>query len=254
LNRFKIWQTNSTAVKNIILPLGLLTVTLPVFAQSERKDIRAGNELYRQEKYADAQSKYLEAVEKNQNTLEGAFNIGDAMYKQNKYEEAANQFNSLTSRTTDKKDLSKIYHNLGNSYLKGNKYKESIEAYKNALRNNPGDMDTKYNLAYAKQKLKEQQQQQNQDKNEDQKEQDKNEQKDQKKDQQKKDEQKQNEQQKEEKGDEKKEQQQQPKEGQLSKEDAQRLLDAINNEEKNVQDKLKKKKAKVNKMEIEKDW
>ena len=148
-------------------------------------------------------------------------------------------------------------------------YAKSVEAYKNALRNNPSDAGTKYNLAYAQQKLAEQQKQKNEEKEEkDDKEnkekdepQSEDDQKKEKEDQDQKDkkeddkksesEQNQNEKTKEE---EQQEQEKQPQPNQISQEDAKKLLDALKNEEQNVQNKLTKNKMKATRINIEKDW
>lgn len=211
-------------------------------AQEEKKFIREGNKLYENKKYAEAEKSYQQSLKKNNNSYKGNFNLGDAYYQQGKYEEAAQQFQLLTHKGTSKDTLSKAYHNLGNALLKTRKYEESINAYKNALKNNPNDEDSRYNLAYAQRMLRQQQQQQNKDNKDN---------KDQKNDKDKKDDQdKKNKQNKEQEQKDKQEQQK----NQISKEDAQRMLDALQNDEKNIQDKVKKGKVKGVKVEIEKDW
>lgn len=245
-------------MKNVSVILFLL-LSFTAFSQEDKKLLREGNKLYNEQKYIEADSLYRKGMEKAP-SVEGAFNLGDALYKQGKFDEAAQQFQTIASQDVDKEIKSKAYHNLGNSLLQSKKYEESINAYKNALRTNPSDEETKYNLAYAQKKLiQQQQQQQNQDQNNDQK--DKN---DQKQDQQnkekqeedKKDQQKQDEQQanddKKDKGDEK--QQNQPKPDDISKEDADRMLDALNKDEQDLQKDLQKKKVKVAAVKIEKDW
>ena len=178
--------------------------------------------------------------------------MGDALYKQEKYEDAINQFNSLAELDLSKEEKAKIYHNIGNSLMQGEKYKEGIDAYKNALRNNPNDMDTKYNLVYAQKKLDEQQQQeQDQDKD---KEKNEDENKDQDKQDQEKDknEDKKDQEQDQDKQDQdQKEQQQQP---QISKEDAERLLKALAEDEKDTQQKVKEQQAAAAKVKNEKEW
>ena len=235
--------------------LGVL-IFLPAvgFSQQERKFIKEGNQFFENKKYKEAEKSYQQALKKDKESYKATFNLGDAYYKQQKYEDAAQQFQALTHRATSKDTLSKAYHNLGNALLQSKKYEESINAYKNALKNNPNDEDTRYNLAYAQQQLKQQQQQQqNKDQNKDKKDQnkkekdDKKDKKDDKKDQNKKD----NEDQKKDQKKKNKKQQQQP--DQISKEDAQRLLDALQNDEKNVQNKAKKGKQGI-KVKIEKDW
>ena len=227
-------------MKKLIFILLCIGFSKNIEAQNENKHIREGNNLYEDGKYTESQSSYLKALEKNSKSYSGAFNLGDALYKQEKYEEAANQFNVLSQSAPDKISKAKAFHNQGNSLLKAKKLEESINAYKNALKNNPKDEDTRYNLAYAQQMLRQQQQQQ-QDNKDDKKEQDD-----------KKEEQKKDQEQKDKKEEQKEQEQQQPKE-QLSKEEAKQMLDALNNEEKKVQDKLNKKKTGV-KVQIEKDW
>src|SRR3989339_2087025 len=142
----------------------LVLIAVNVFAQKERKYIRKGNKEYEKENYQNSEVEYRKAIDKDKNSYHASFNIGDALYKQEKYEEAANHFNELTGTKLPNDDASKIYHNIGNSLVKGQKLKESIDAYKEALRKNPNDMDTKYNLAYAQNMMKKQQEQQDKDK------------------------------------------------------------------------------------------
>jgi len=221
-----------------LLAFGFWLITVSSgLAQSDKKLIREGNKSYDNKKYSDAEVSYKKSLGKNQKSYEANFNLGDAYYKQGKYDEAAKQFELLKSETKDKKTEAAALHNLGNTLLKNKKYQESIDAYKQALKLNPNDEDTRYNLAYAQAMLKQeqqrqQQQQQNQDKNNKDK-------KDQK--QQPKPEQKQEQAQK---------QQEQKKE--ISKEDAERILQALNNDEKEKH----KKKAKVvaTRVRIDKDW
>lgn len=228
-------------------------------AQHENKSIRKGNQFYQDKKFSEAEKKYKEALSKNKESNEAQFNLGDALYEQKKYDQALEQFNVTAKNSNDKKLQAQAYHNLGNSYLQNKKYEESINAYKNALKMNPDDDDTRYNLAYAKSKLMQQQQQQqqkdNKDKkdnkdNKDQENKDKNNQKDQDKKDNKEQDNKDNEQKKQ-KEDEQKQAQQNPK---MSKEDAERLLNALNNKEKDLHDKLKKKATQGVRVQIEKDW
>ena len=254
-------------MKNLFLIVIFILFSVQLFAQKERKFIRKGNE-YFNSAYSDSTKKdtadfskaevsYRKAIEKKPESFDAAFNLGDALYKQKKFKEASNQFQTLASNQKDKQKLAQTYHNLGNSLLQSNKLEESIEAYKNSLRSNPEDMATKYNLAFAQDKLKKQKQQQknqkqnkqnkdqkdNKDKkNKDKKNQDKNKQ-DKQQQQQKQDQQKQN------------QKKQQANQNKISKEDAKRLLEAIQNDEKQVQKRLKKEKAKKSKkVNIEKDW
>jgi len=207
-----------------------------VFGQSGKKYVREGNRNFYEKEFEESEVSYRKAINKEPDLFDANFNLGDALYKQEKFDEAATNFGGLTNRVESKKELAKAYHNLGNSFLKSQKIEQSIEAYKSSLRYYPDDQETKYNLSYAQDLLKKQQQQKkNQKQNQDQK---------QNKDQQ---EQNKNEQQKD-----KQEQQKQPQK--ISKEDANRLLNALANDEKKIQEKVKKAKAKAQRIQTEKDW
>jgi len=137
----------------------LLFFSYPLIAQKENKHIREGNDLYTEGNYQDAEIEYMKALEANPDSYKGQFNVGGSIYKQDNFEDATTIYNNLITKARDKKSMADAYYNLGNSLLKAQKLDESIEAYKNALRNNPTDSDIKYNLSYA-QKLKQQQQEQ----------------------------------------------------------------------------------------------
>ena len=240
----------------------MAALPLAVQAQQDKKSILEGNAYYRQQQYDEAAAAYQRSLGHNgPNGLEsivGNFNLGAAWYKQQKLDDAIQQFTDIAESATDKNLKAKAYHNLGNALLESQQLEESIEAYKQSLMNNPKDDETRYNLAYAQEKLKEQQQQDNQDQqdqnndeNKDNQDQNKDNQ-DQNKDEKNKDQGDQDEnkdqQNKDEKnkdqGDENKDNQEpQSQPGQLSKQDAERLLEAMNQEEKNTQEKLKKKKG-----------
>lgn len=207
--------------------------SLSSFAQEEKFLVNQGNDAYNDGDYIQAQEKYDEALAIDPNISLAEYNTGDVLYKEQKFAEAIEKYKTLTETLEDDELRSKAYHNLGNSYLEAQQYDQSVKALKNSLKLNPSDEDTRYNLAYAMDKLKQQQEQQKQDQNKDQnKDQDKDKQ-DQNKDQQ---------------------DQQQPQPNQMSKEDAERMLDALNNDEKQVQKKMKKKKGKGANEKIEKDW
>jgi Ca-activated chloride channel homolog len=222
--------------------LTLIFLTVSGFGQKDLKLIREGNKLYDQGRFKDAEMDYRKALDLNKESDKGKFNLGTAIYKEKNYNEATKIFEDLSGKQFDKQTKAKIYHNYGNSLLESKQYEQSIAAYKNSLLNNPSDKDTKYNLEYAKAMLKkqqqQQQQQQKQDKNQD------------KKDQQKKDQENQNKDQQN--TDQSKNQQQDQKK--ISKEDADRMLEALKNSEKKTLDKVKKSKAKVQQAGIEKDW
>lgn len=236
---------------NIVLCNILLIVSVSLNAQGDKKYIREGNREYEKSKFSESEISYRKAIDKNKQSPDAVFNIGDALYKQNKFEDAGKQFIENTNLNDDKVKKSAGMYNLGNSLLKANKVEESIEAYKNSLKLRPDNMEAKYNLAYAQDLLKQQEQEKKkQDQNKDQdknKEQNKDKDKEQKKDQ--KD-------QKDQKNDQnnKQDQQQQQQQQGLSKEDAQRLLNALANDEKNVQEKVKLDKAAKARVRTVKNW
>ncbi len=260
--RVRYERGNLVALKQIALFLSItLVVISSAFAQEPNQLITKGNGLYKDGKFGEAEMTYREGQAQGADAFISGFNLGDALFKQERFEEAASAFQALPSLTDDKEQKAAAFHNLGNSFMKTKKYQESVDAYKQSLRNNPSDLETKYNLAYAKRMLQQQQEQEqqqdqnkDQDKKDDQQKQDQQKQDD-KKDQDKKDDQqKQDQQQKDqEKQDEQKEQQ--PKDGEISKEDAERALDALDQDEKKIRDRLEEQKIKKGvKGTIEKDW
>lgn len=245
------------SIRSLIFAL-LSILCFQGIAQEDKKYIRKGNNLYEKEDFVGAEENYLKALEKNNQSTKADFNLGDAFYKQKKYAEAAQQFQKIAEKTTDKELKANSYHNLGNSLLQAEKYQESVNAYKQSLKINPTDNETRYNLAYAKKMLQQQQEQENKDKDKKDDKKDENKKDDQKdKDKDKKEQDKKDEENKD-KSDEKKEgdkdKEQQPQPNQLSKQEAKQMLDALNNQEKKVQAKLKKKKENTQKLNIEKDW
>ncbi len=229
--------------KNFLL-VGLLLLTSVISAQSKRSLNNDGVDLYKEKKYTDAEVKFKKGLEKDPEMFQGHFNLGDAYYKEGRYDEAIQAYKNSLQFTDDKENQAKVYHNIGNSLLKQKKYQDGIGAYKNSLKQNPNDLETKYNLSYALDMLK-QNQQQKQNKN------DKN--NDKNKDQQK-DQQKQNQDQNDKNKDKQQQQnqQQQQQKNQISKEEAQRILDALKNNETDTQKKLRKVKGKP--VATDKDW
>ncbi|HOI28143.1 MAG TPA: tetratricopeptide repeat protein [Melioribacteraceae bacterium] len=229
--------------KNLVFLVSLFVAALSVAsAQSKRGLINDGVDLYKNNKYAEAEVNFKKGLEKDNQLFEGHFNLGDAYYKQGRYDEALQSFKNSLSFTEDKINQSRVYHNIGNSLLKSQKLQESIGAYKNALKLNPDDMETKYNLSYALNMLKQNQnkQQQNQDKQDQNKDQQQNQNQNQNQNDQNKDQDKQN------------QQQQQQQKNQISKEDAERILEALKNNEQDLQKKLRQIKGKP--VVREKDW
>ncbi len=263
----------------IVISLGF---SIGLFAQEDLELARKGNRHYEAGDYDKAEEFYDKALKKNPERFEAKFNKGDALYRQKKFQDAVSQFERIANMSEDRETRSKAWHNAGNSYLQAGKLEESIEAYKKALRNDPTAEDTRYNLAYAQKKLKKRQKRKKQQKKDQQKKkQNKQDQKQQKGDQKKDKKQKgdrnkrqkgdqrkndqggQDQQKKEKRGDSQQKQgQKDKKEGkarkkkpnELSKQDAMRLLKALDNQERLLQKQIERKKRKGKETESDKDW
>lgn len=220
--------------------LGLMFVSVAVYGQKTERDyLRSGNKLYKDSTFVKAEVDYRKALELEPKSTDAMYNLGNSLLMQQKAKEAMEQYEAASRIEKDKNKLAQIYHNMGVILQSSKQLPQCIEAYKQALRNNPKDDETRYNLALAQKQLKDQQQQ-NQNQNKDQKQDDKQQNKDQQ-DQDKKDQQQNN------------QQQQQQNQNQMSKENAEQLLKAAMQDEKNVQDKVKKA-VQVQGRKLEKDW
>ena len=241
--------------KNLIISGLIFMLPVLVHGQAERKYVRQGNKQYKEEVFDESEILYRKALEKEQQSYSGEFNLGDAMYKQEKFEDAARSFHKLAENQTDPIKLGELYHNLGNSFLKANQLEASIEAYKQSLRNNPADNETRHNLAYAQQMQQQQQDQKDQDQNQDKQDQDQEQDKqDQEQDQDKQDQDQNQDKQDQDQDQDKQDQDKQQQQPQISREDAQRMLQALQQDEQDLQEKLKKQKAQATKVKVLKDW
>jgi Ca-activated chloride channel family protein len=233
----------------------LLLIASPVRAQSVHALVKEGNNAYEKGKYEDAEVGYKKALEKDGKSKEAHFDLGNAYYKQKRYDESAREYGNSASAMKDARDQAQSLYNLGNTLYQQNRYQDAVGAYKKSLRLNPKDDDTRYNLLMSQAKLKEQQDQKkkdkkndkNKDKNQDQKQNQKNQQDQQnKQDQQKQQQNQQNQ---------AKQDQTHPqiqKKDQMPKQEADRILEAMKNNEKDIQKKLRKREA-VH-VKVEKDW
>lgn len=163
-----------------MLLLAVLVTGSAAWAQKlpERRHIRKGNAEYDSKRFAEAQDGYREALKLDSLSVEAAFNMGDAQYALEEFESAEQTFARLAEnpRLTSEQ-RAKTYYNLGNAQFSQQKLQEALESYKESLRHNPNDMDTKFNYLYTKQQLSDQQQNQQQDQqNQDQQNQDQNQQ------------------------------------------------------------------------------
>tara|TARA_R110000868_G_scaffold104956_2_gene289044 strand:- start:791 stop:1465 length:675 start_codon:yes stop_codon:yes gene_type:complete len=201
-----------------------------VVAQEKDKSLPAANEQYAAKNFTDAEAEYRISNSKFPNRSVAPFNLGNAIYKQNQPSEAKYAYAKALKNARSRVQKHKAFHNLGNAFMKEKNYTEAVEAYKNALRNGPSDEETRYNFALAKKMLKENPPKDNKDKD------------------------KKGDQNKDKEGKDKEDKKPQPKPGGILKERLNNLLDAVNNEEKKVQDKVNAKKVKGQPTKTEKDW
>jgi Ca-activated chloride channel homolog len=238
-----------------ILCLIMMTTSLViVYGQSVRSLVNDGNNLYKEQKFNDAEVNYRKALEKEPELVQGHFNLGNVLYKQNKPDESIREYENALLKAEAPETKAYAYYNIGNAHMKAQNYQEAVQSYIESLKLNPTDQETKYNLSYALEKLKEQQQKQqnkndrNKDKNN--KGQNKNDQKNndqQKQDQKKRD----NDQQKQDQQQQQRQQQSQ-QEKRMSKADAERILEVLKNNEKDVQKKLRVRQGA--RAKVDKDW
>jgi len=258
-----------------ILTISVFMLHVQATAQSN-KYIKQGNKLYEQNKYPEAQKSYMEALQKDSNSVPGRFNLGNTLFKQKQFDASRSLMGAAAQKSSDKNVKGGANYNIGNTYMAERKWEDAVEAYKNALRNNPADVDAKYNLSYAEEMLKKDNQQ-NKDKNKDKKQQqnkdqqnkDKQNKDQQKKDQQNKDQQNKDQQNKDNKDnkdkqdkdgqgkdqqdkDKQDQQHPEPQPSKMSKKQAEELLNALDQQEKNLQD--KKQKGKTVPVKLGKDW
>ena len=237
------------------LCVGLWCAAAPLSAQKESGDVRRGNKSYENEKYVDAEVDYRKGLEQNNKSFSAAFNLGNALYRQQKYPEAIEQFQAAAhSAGDDKQRVASAYHNIGNALLQSGEYAKSIEAYKQALRRNPTDDETRYNLVYAQQMLQQQQQQQQnqQDQQQQQEQQQQQDQQQQNQDQQQNQQEQQDNQQD---NDQQQNQNQQQNQQQMSQEQAEQILKALEQDERDTQEKVKEAQMRnAKRYKVEKDW
>ena len=216
-------------------------------AQTVRSHISEGNRVYNKNKYTDSEVEYKKALEKSPKSKEAQFNLGNSYYKQQRFDEAMREYSNSGASMKSQEERAATYYNAGNSLYQSNKYQDAINAYKQSLRLNPNDEDTRYNLQMARAKLVQQQQQkqQNKDQKQDQK-------KDQQQQNQQQNQQQSQQQQKQEEAKQDQTRQQMQKKNQMPKQEADRILDAMRNNEKEVQKNLRKREA-VH-VKVEKDW
>lgn len=243
-------------MKKILLFCLLTASVAGAYAQrSDRSFVRKGNHMFEDSLFIKAEENYLKALDMNPELNEAYYNLGNAYTAQQKPNEAVEQYrkmsNVLEGRKKElmddpssskkdldkcKSDLAKTYHNTGVVYHMCEQYDKAVEAYKQALRNNPQDDETRYNLILAQRMLKQQQQDQQQQQQDQQ-------QQEQQQEQQQQDQQEQQ------------QQEQQQQEQDMSQENAEQILEAAMQDEKEVQERVQEQLMKVQpKKPLEKDW
>ncbi len=241
------------------------------YSQEERRDIRKGNKKFYEGKFNEAEVDYLRAIDIDSTSMPAIFNLGNAFYKQGQLDEALKRYTKLAENPIPNKHTPDLFYNSGNALFYAEKYEEAAGAYMQALRMNPSDTTAKFNLAYALLKLQQQQQQQ-QEQNQDQNQDNQDQNQEQNQDNQNQDQQNQDQNQDNQNGDDKKdgegddkkdgegdkkEEQEgegKPQEVKLSKEQAEKLLEAIQANEDKTQEKLKDKKKGVIVVGSGKNW
>ena len=232
-----------TILSFFLIPCSLL------FAQREAGDVRRGNREYKKQNFTEAEVNYRRALETNKDSYEAHYNLGDALFKQDKYAEAQTEFETAAKMLDPKKDkerFAKAMHNIGNCNFAQQQYDKAVAAYQTSLRANPKDNDTRYNLVKAMQMLQQQQQQQQQqNQNQDQ----------QNQDQQQQEQQQQQQEQQDQNRDQQQQEQQQPEpqdEDKMDKETAEQILQALEQDEQDTQEKMQRQQGK--KRRVEKEW
>lgn len=222
----------------LVIFIALFSIT-QVWAQQEGPDLRRGNKEYKHENYTEAEVNYRRGLDKNNDSFEGHFNLGDALFRQEKYPEALEQYQKAESllKGDDKtrkaeldRRLAAAYHNMGNALYAQQQYDKSVAAYQQSLRHNPKDNDTRYNLVKAMQQLQQQQQQNQEQKNDS----------------------TQQQQQQEQQEEQQQNQQQEQNQDQMDRETAEQILQALEQDEQETQEKLQRQQGK--KRRVEKNW
>lgn len=250
-----------TNEKKLIVFIFILIKTT-TYSQTAHKMLREGDASYKNEDYKTAEENYRKSLE-TQSSGKGNFNLGNAIFKQQRFDDAIKQYDGIVNRSSDNSLKSSALYNKGNAHFWKKEYDKAVDAYKESLRLNPKDEDAKTNLAKAKRMLQEQQKQQQKQQNQQNQQQNQKDKKDEQKkneqqneqqnqQQQPQDQQQQNEQQNKEPDKQPQQNPQQQPQQDLKKEEAKRMLQIMDDEERKVQQRLKKGKQKP--ARSSKDW
>ncbi len=221
----------------LLMAISLFSVLSPLssMAQTDRQYVRQGNKLFRSGDFPNAEVSYRKALEKNDRNAQALYNLGNSLLAQNKDSAAVVEFEKATKVESNELRKSQAYHNMGVICQRHQMFGEAIEAYKQSLRLNPHDDETRYNLELCKRQQKQQQQNQQNKDNKDNKDKDKQDQQKQEQQQQQK-------------------QEQQKQEPKMSKDNAEQLLNAAMQQEKQTQERMKKAQQRPQKRKLQKNW
>ena len=241
-------------MKKALWILLLAALALPLSAQTDRKELRAGNRKFAKGKWAEAELDYRRGLLKDSLSVPGAYNLAAALYRQEDFDGALKAFENRDELAESTPHAAAWYYNKGDAAIAKKDWRTAVDALRECLLLTPGDMDAKENYLYAKEMLKneqqqqggggggqnQQQQQQNQDQNQDQQQQDQNQQQDQQQDQNQ---------------DQQQQQEQQGQEPQMTPQQARQMLRAVQAKEQETQEKVKKEKAALLKSrQKDKNW
>ncbi len=243
-------------MKYYILIVSIFAVTSVVAQRDYRDYMRGGNKLYTDSLFEKSEIQYRKALEKDANGVDALYNLGNSLLLQQKAKDAMDNYQIAEKHSDDPVKLAQIHHNMGVVHHAAKDYAGAVEAYKQSLRENPNDHETRYNLALAMRRLKQQQQQQEQqNQQQENKEQEQQEQQNQQQENKEQEQQQQEQQQDKQKEEEQQQQQQNQQEQQqeMSKENAEQILHAAMQDEKDVQEKVKKM-MQLRGRKLEKDW
>lgn len=214
-------------------------------AQSVNKLINNGNKLYEKQDYTDAEAEYKKALDKDQNSPTSLFNLGNSMYQQKRFEDAYRQYESSAKQSKDKLNQSAANYNMGNTFMENKEWQKGIPLFENALKLNPGDDEARYNLAYAKAMLKKQNEGGGGKNNKQQNKNNKQNRNDQQQNRQNPNKDRQNQNNRQDNQDQQQQRRPQPMPSKLTKQEANNLLNAVAQQEKQLQGKLDKNKKGV---------
>jgi len=228
-------------IKYFLFILMMALIPLSVSAQKDvRKNIRKGNKVYSEQKFSEATSFYENAVKENPSSKEANFNLGNTLYKQNEWDKSIEQYNHFISLEQENpQEAAAGWHNIGNAMLQKRELQKSMEAYKMALRLNPQDDETRYNLAAVQKMIQDEEEQEDQGEGEEEQEK---EQEQQQQDQQPQQQDQQDQEQRAEQPD-------QPE--QMSRDNARQMLQAIEQDEQQTQEKVQQIKAQEREQQAE---